>query len=376
MYELSNEQRKYFALQPTDASWVKQELKASPYDNFQTFAYIDGTVIRKYFLSGDNIYVELDLRENLSDDLRYLLPKTAKGKPVLLSSSTIQKRPGTGMGLSYGKGYVRLTNLVSLCDYYGSFYDPLDLNSVSDFGKWVEQWCAATTPEDLQSVTEFAAQKRKHVKFQEGDVFRYKINRRLYGYGRILLDYDKMRKRKEPFWDVLMTKPVVCAVYHIVTENPHLSVRELEHLPSLPSHIVTDNDFFYGEYEIIGNIPIGEKEDYPILYGNSIHVRDHAVCFQCGKFYWWEEQGTALFKRFINNGVAMSLRVWLPVLQQCIQAGSNDPFWVLNNGWTEGDLRNPKYRSELAAVCRQVGIDPSSLIHGYCFPVYSQKEEN
>lgn len=37
-------------------------------------------------------------------------------------------------------------------------------------------------------------------------------------------------------------------------------------LPCLPSGHISDNRLFYGDYEIIGHIPIGEKEDYPIMY--------------------------------------------------------------------------------------------------------------
>ena len=37
-------------------------------------------------------------------------------------------------------------------------------------------------------------------------MFRFPIDRRLYGYGRVLLNYDAMRKGNIPFWDVFMGK--------------------------------------------------------------------------------------------------------------------------------------------------------------------------
>ena len=89
MFELTNEQRKCFGLLPVESTWILTEVKASPYDDFQTFVYIDGTVIRKCILSGNDRFVEYELCEQLSEDLKYLLPKTAKGKPALLSSSTL-----------------------------------------------------------------------------------------------------------------------------------------------------------------------------------------------------------------------------------------------------------------------------------------------
>ena len=363
MFELTNDQRKCFGLLPVERTWTLTEVKASPYDDFQTYVYMDGAVIRKCILSGNDRFVEYELCEPLSEDLKYLLPKTAKGKPVLLSSSTLSKRKGFGMCLAYGKGYISLDNQTSMRTYYSSVYDPLRFNNLEGFYQWVLQWCADTTDEDCEDINRFRLQERKHIKYQEGDVFRYKINRRLYGYGRILLDYDKMRKKKVPFWDILMTKPLVCSVYHIATENQHLTVDELENLQSLPSAIITDNALFYGDFEIIGNIPVRDQEDYPIMYGNSIHIREQAVVLQCGKLYRRIENGSALFNGFTNNGVGFRLSVKLPILLQCIAEKSNTPFWEQEH-WApvNHDLRNPRFRTELEQICRQFDLEPSQLI--------------
>ena len=363
MFELTNEQRKCFGLLPVESTWILTEVKASPYDDFRTFVYMDGTVIRKCILSCDDRFAEYELCEQLSEDLKYLLPKTAKGKPALLSSSALLKRSGFGMCLAYGKGYISLDNRSSMRTYYASVYDPLSIGNLDGFAHWVMQWCADTTAEDYEDINRFRAQAKKHVKYQEGDVFRFKINRRLYGYGRILLDYGKMRKKKEAFWDIFMTKPLVCSVYHIATENKHITIDELENLLSLPSTMITDNDLFYGDFEIIGNIPVRDHEDYPIMYGNSIHIRENAVVLQCGKLYRRIENGSAIFNGFTNNGVGFSLNVKLPVLLQCIAEKSNTPFWN-QECWASvnHDLRNPKFRTELAQVCKQFDLEPSLLI--------------
>ena len=362
MFELTNEQRKCFGLRPVEDGWTLRELKASPYDDFQTFAYLDGTVIRKCIFSGDNRFVEYELCEQLSEDRKYLLPKTAKGKPVLLSSSTLLKRHGLGMCLAYGKGYISVDNRTSLRTYYTSVYDRMGINSMKEFAQWVIQWCAETTIEDYEDVARFAIQDRKHVKYREGDVFRFKINRRLYGYGRILLDYDKMRKQKERFWDILMTKPLVCSVYHVATENKELTIDALEQMQSLPSTILTDNNLYYGDFEIIGNIPVRQFEDYPIMYGESIQLHERAVMLQCGKLYRKIPFGTAMIKGFINNGVSFCLNAELPILLQCIAEKSNAPYWDQDHWKVNCDLRNPKFRTELEQVCKQFNIAPSQLI--------------
>ena len=367
MYELTNEQRKCFGLLPVEAHWVRIEPKPSPYDQHITVAYLDGTVLRKYIASGEDQYCEYELCEQLSDDLRYLLPKTQKGKPVLLSATTLEKRAGIGMCLSYmrhntGFIYIDLYSHTSQKCYYSNRYEAVSTADRGYFPQWVETWCRETTEADRKDIAAFAALPRQHVRFREGDVFRFKINRRMYGYGRILLDYAQMRKKKEPFWDILMGKPLACSVYHIATERWDVSVEELCQLQSLPSVHMMDNRLYYGDFEIIGNIPIGESEDYPILYGNSIDARYHAVLLQCGKLYIRDDQGNALYSNFCNHGIGFDLNFKLPVLQACIAAGSNDPYWAQNVYWVNKDLRNPKFRTELAQVAKQFGLEVSQLL--------------
>ena len=368
MFELTNDQRKCFGLLPVESHGTLQELKASPYDNFQTYAYLDGNVIRKCILCGRDRFAEYELCEELSKDGKYLLPKTAKGKPVLLSSSTLLKRNGVGMYLSYfrsGIGYVNIDvyNHISLKGYYSNEYVLKQPGLENDFSRWVEHWCSETTQEDREDIARFAAEPRKHVKFREGDVFRFKIDRRLYGYGRILLDYDRMRKNKEPFWDIMMGKPLAVSVYHIVTERADVTVEELKHLKALPSVHMMDNRLYYGEYEIIGNIPIGEHEDYPIMYGDSFDARYRAVSLQCGKLYRRDDNGQALYSQFANCSIGFGLGFKLPMLLECIAAGSNEPYWAQPGKKIQGDLRNPKFRTELEQICKQFDIEPSQLIN-------------
>ncbi|MBQ8834293.1 MAG: immunity 26/phosphotriesterase HocA family protein [Oscillospiraceae bacterium] len=360
--ELTNEQRKCFGLHPVEEHWKRIKIKASPYDHFETYVYIDNCIIKKSVMCGNNFFNESELEELLSEDLKYLLPKTAKGKPALLSSSTLRKRKAAGMMFAYHNGYISLSNCNTQRDYYISSYERPEVNSLEDFSDWVSRWCEETTQEDLEDVARFAQQERKHVKFREGDVFRFKLNRRLYGYGRIILDYSKMRKNKEPFWDILMTKPLVCSAYHILTERKDIRIQDLEHLRSTPSTFIADNNLFYGEYEIIGNIPVRETEDYPIMYGRSIHVGETAVVFQCGKLYRRIENGQTLYPNFTNNGIGFLMNTKIPVLQQCIAENSNMPYWNQHR-WApvNHDLRNPKFRKELEEICAQFGISPSQL---------------
>lgn len=368
MFELTNEQRPCFGLKPVDPGWEQIEAKPSPYHHHTTVTYLEGTTLRKFIQTGENIYSEWEICEELSPDRQYLLPKTAKGKPVLFSAANLEKRTPTGMCLSFGLNspghipHISLYSYPSQKNYYCNTYDHYPMTGIDGFREWVEDWCEDTTVEDLAEIAGFATEPRKNVKFREGDVFRFKINRRLFGYGRVLLDYALMRKKKIPFWDILMGKPVACSVYHIVTERQDVSVEELKSLKSLPSGHMMDNRLFYGDFEIIGNIPIGDKEDYPIMYGGSISALYRGVLLQCGKLYRKIDNGTALSYQFHNNGIGFNLRLTLPVLRQCIEAGSNAPYWEKSGRRDTDDLRNPKYRAELEQIAAQFGLEAHQLL--------------
>ncbi len=357
MYELTNVQRKCFGLVPVDNKWEKFEAKPSPYNSFKTLLYLEHNRIVKCIHLSKDRYCEYELCEEISADRKYLLPKTSKGKPVLLSASTVQKCKGTGMMLSYYKNSLSLYNECTNQTYYSNYYLKEDFCDTESFQTWVEKWCEETTPDDIEDISRFSQQKPKRVRFSEGDIFRFKIGRRLYGYGHVLLNYDQMRKRKEPFWDCLMCKPVVCSVYHLITERTDVSVEELKGCLSLPSTIIADNYLFYGDYEIIGNIPISENEDYPIMYGRSISALETDICYQQGKVFRKSDKIPLLYQGFTNNGVGFFLNVDYEVLMQCIKEKSNEPYWRMFSEYTtNSDLRNPKFKKQLAEIRKQFGL--------------------
>lgn len=367
MYELTNAQRPCFGLKPVDPGWVPMVLKASPYHTHTTVAYRDGLTLRKYIASGPEQYVESELNEQLSEDLKYLLPRTGKGKPVPLTAAALEKRGGTLMCLQFtARGsYIDLFHHESQKCWYDNSYEDISPKTIGDFAAWVDRWCADTTPEDLDAVAAFARSKRVHVKYKEGDVFRFKLSRRLYGYGRILLDYGLMRKRGEPMFDVLAGKSLACAVYHIATERDDVTVQELEKLPCLPSSHMMDNRLYYGDFVIIGNLPLREKEDWPILYSDSFNARETAVKLQCGRLYRCLPDVKALFRwrQFAQSSTKFHLHYrMLPTLLKCMEAGDNGPYWAGKNPGHDCDLRDPRFRRELEQVCAQMDLSPEELL--------------
>lgn len=229
---------------------------------------------------------------------------------------------------------------------------------------FLDKWIADTSTADLAEIQAFAGAKRRRCKYREGDFFRFRYDRRHYGYGRILLDVRQFIKDGGAFWDILMGKALCVSVYHIITENPNVSIEELQSLKSCPSEYMMDNRFYYGEYEIIGNAPLPENHemiDYPIMYGRSIDGRDRdKICYCRGKEYREIPLAgnTLLEKDFRYSGISYGFHINKTMVEDCIRVNSNEPFWESQPSVSYAyDLRNPIYQKELEYVQRQMGIE-------------------
>jgi len=363
MFELTNEQRKCFAIPPVLDTWKKTVVQRGPYDRYDTYAYLDGQRIMRIIQVCDNDekvkYREYSVDQLVSEDGTQLLPKTAKGKPQKFSAPYLERRTPVGMSLAFSRGGLSIYNNSCEQVYYCSTYESLQMETFEDFRKWINDWCSNTGEKELAEINEFARKKKVHQKYREGDFFRYKINRYLYGYGRILLDFDEMRKNGEKFWEIFMGKPLCVAIYHIATENSDMTPEQLSEIKLLPSQMIMDNIFFYGECEIIGNMTITEREqDYPIHYGKSIDsCRPNCIHYQCGRVFVTLDNEKELYDNFRNGGIGWGLDVTLPILKECIAQNSNEPYWKKIAPWrTNHDLRNPKFKKELTEIKKQMKI--------------------
>ncbi len=370
VFQLTNEQRACLGLTIVEPGWEWVQLKNSPYDTgFETWACFDGPVIRKAVQVGPDSYQESAYCEKTAEDRTLLLPRTARGKPKKLSAVTLTERRPLGMRFSWSgeRGFISLVNLDTERTYYSNVYETERPKTFSDFTAWLDCWSAETTPEDMAALAGFLREKRQHVKFREGDFFRFSVGRRQYGYGRVLLDFYRLSKC-QPCWNILMTRPVIVKVYHLITDDPSLPVEELRKLPALPSQYMMDNDLYYGEFPIVGNLPLEDSElDFPIMYGASISALDFGkkkVLLQCGPLFRELEEaeipeGCGGFRNNGIGGLHMDRADW----EACIAAGSNAPLWdkTPERYYLRCDLRNPAYREQLKRVCAQFGLRPEDL---------------
>ena len=112
-FELTNEQRRFFALPIVSEVSVRLALDPSPYDRYDTVGYAEGNHLYKLVQSGENynghyFYNEYQVDAVLSDDYRLILPKKA-GKPKRLTASSAEKLTGIGMRLLHNGDFVYWT---------------------------------------------------------------------------------------------------------------------------------------------------------------------------------------------------------------------------------------------------------------------------
>ena len=178
------------------------------------------------------------MNELTAENRSILLPKTKKGKPKKLNYSSISKRKGTGIYFRFSGGYVTIANYTTQTTYFSTYGNEKipDFNSLRE---WLDTFVAETNIEDLQEINSFKKKKRKHVKYKEGDFFRFKIDRRNYGYGRIIFDvakYEKMNEyktQKNYGLANLMGAVLVIKVYHAFG-NKEMTINELKKLKAFP----------------------------------------------------------------------------------------------------------------------------------------------
>lgn len=370
--ELTNEQRRYLGLETIEPDWERVEIPNNcvkpECSTGKDILFFDGDMLRKVIWMHDNgSFRENSYRLRTQDNRTMIAPITDRGKPKRLNGVNIQRCTPYGMYVDFSGGYerrggVHLANYTTQKTYYSSGFAGIPFMDTAGFQDFLDQWIADTTAGDLAEIQAFAGAKRQRCKYREGDFFRFRYDRRNYGYGRILLDVRKFIKNGGKFWDILMGKALCVSVCHIVTEDPDVSIEELQKLRSCPSEYLMDNRFYYGEYEIIGNAPLPEDQgeiDYPIMYGRSISGRDRdKICYCRGKEYCEIPlEGKELLSRdFMNNGISYGFHLNKTLVLECVEAGSNEPFWAKEPEVSHTyDLRNPLYKKELEYVQRQMG---------------------
>jgi hypothetical protein len=353
-FELTNEQRRYLGLAPVEAHWELVQLG-------EQWLWFDGDAIRKQIIVSDGGYFECELNERTAENRTMLLPKTAKGKPKKLNFTGTQSFGQFGVYFSFGE-YVTIASYTTQTTFYGEELG--ESTTIGDLQAWLDGWMADSSEEDLREIDAFREAKRQHFKFAEGDFFAFRVGRRRWGFGRILIDVSRRRKTEEFEAEGnyglanLMGKPLIVKVYHKIADTLDVDLDELASCAALPAQAVMDNHFYYGENRIIGHRDVTLDDLGDDLLISYYHWGRDIVYLQYGLIY--KEMPTSnhgyVDDTHRKEGIGYGLET--DELEACIAAGSNDPFWARKNYFgRERDLRNPCNATVKREIFGAFGLD-------------------
>ena len=366
IFELNNEQRKYLGLIPVEEHW-----ELVKFDN-GIYYYFEDDIIRKEITVKENYYHESELNVKTSENRTMILPKTKRGKIKKFNYTATQSFSPFGTYFTFSTDGVIIANYTSQRTYYSETFTEKEKISLDDLKKWLDKWMKETTEEDLEEIEEFKNAKRKHCKFNEGDFFAFKISRREWCFGRILMDVSKLRKdenfEKNKNYGLahLMGKPLIIKVYHKISDNKNIDLKELSECLALPSQPIMDNIFYYGEAVILGNLPLKpEENDMFISVSESISGIDKNIAYlQYGLIY--REIPLSDYEKLIKElkigpqtlrreGIGFVIDTYK--LKECIEAKSNSPFWEKYKKRNVPDLKNPDYIELKRKIFKAFGLD-------------------
>lgn len=380
-FYLDNNHRKYMGLNELKDFY---DLKTIQKRSQCYYIFFDDSKIVKlihYVIHDDLIYMhEYDVDYNTSDDRSIVLPKTSRGKPRKLNWSTLSSLTGYGNYFFFYKekneiGRVTIGNYTNQRTYYET--DIIDdISSIYDVKKWCDDFVSSSTDSDLEEVQQIKNAKIKHIKYKEGDYFRVKFGRNLYGYGRILLDITKAQENGFKYWDALMGKPLVIEMFYILTKRRDVTVKELENLKTFPAQHILNSNLYYGDYEIIGNGKLPENPRYPVMYGKSISgTNPNKIMFQCGKIYreidytkdkLIKKDDPNIITNFKNNSIGFNVDINEEIIKKCISENSEKSYWENSRYYRKNDLRHPKNKEYLYKVLKQFDLE-------YLYYIYKDK---
>ena len=366
IFELTNEQRKYLGLIPVEEHW-----ELVKFDN-GIYYYFEDDTIKKEIKVSKNYYHEAELNEKTAENRTMILPKTKRGKIKKFNYTATESFSPFGTYFTFSTDGVIIANYTTQRTYYSEIFSEKEKISLDNLKKWLDKWMKETTEEDLEEIEEFKNAKRKHCKFNEGDFFAFKLSRREWCFGRILMDVSKLKKdenfKKNKNYGLtnLMGKPLIIKVYHKISDNKNIDLKELSKCLALPSQAIMDNIFYYGEAIILGNLPLKpEENDMFISVSESISGIDKNIAYlQYGLIY--REIPLSDYEKLIKElkigaqtlrreGIGFVIDTYK--LKECIEAKSNSPFWEKYKKRNVPDLKNPDHIELKRKIFKAFGLD-------------------
>ncbi|MCL2671650.1 MAG: immunity 26/phosphotriesterase HocA family protein [Clostridiales bacterium] len=282
---LTNEERRYFGLNPIESTWDRVEIKES-------FAvYFDGDMIRKTIScqtrsdAGYENYLQYTETDNQvqTRGRNIVLPRTDRGKEKKLNYTSIDSMNPTGCVFYVVFGFPKATARLYVGNSRNSITLPIifpnNISTFAAFRKWLPGYISTCPTDYFDKVERMRNSPHRTVKYYNGDIFRFEIDLEHYGFGLIIGQIRKMQKdallSKEHIFNDTMCVPLLVRLYLLKTTDKNMSAEQIAAHPLGKTFMMTDDLVIWGAYDIVGSKTLTETDiDFPIQVGRSISAID------------------------------------------------------------------------------------------------------
>lgn len=296
---LTDEERRYFALDPVDPAWETQCFCYQSYKRYTrlTIFFSGSTIVKaieeEIYREEDGFRFEESCTEYdtrlLTENREFLLPLTARGKPKKLTATAVRGVAPFGCSLT-----VRLTRSDLYGERGGSLYltnpraeqvFPIGereaaacIDSDADFHAFARRYMDTCPPDYFDRLAAFRNFQRITVKYRPGDVFRVACDRSHWCYGVITGEVKQLRRMPEmpqnSSFNTLMTVPIMVRLYALITDRADMTPQELQAYPLGRVLICSDNDIIWGTHPIVGHRMLtAEDIEFPLIVGRwRLHI--------------------------------------------------------------------------------------------------------
>ena len=267
---LTDEERRYFALDPLDKRWetvtmysVTHRLKK------RTVLFYEGNTIVKviyeeYSVKEDGSYSWRSYNEfdtHLETDNRtMLLPLTARGRAKPVTPTNVMAIMPFGCNLHiylqdgesriYAKN-LRNNQVISV----GEKDRVRKIMSDADFHAFMSYYISTCPDDYFERIAAVRNMEHQTVKFKAGDIFRCQVDRQHYAYGLILGKTRELEKwaelPQEHSFRHVMWQPIIVRMYDFVTTDKDMTAKDLSDKALRPPELCSDCDILWGTHKII-----------------------------------------------------------------------------------------------------------------------------
>jgi Immunity protein 26 len=247
-FELTNEQRRYFGLNPILDNWDQCILS-----NTITVYFHQEEIVKVINYSWG--YLEYDANIKTKNK-EFLLPGSSRGKEVKFTIPRMLKIKGSNVQFSgsFGGGGIHVyDNKRNVC-FIQSYFEEGPISNYQDISLWLDKYMNESPRDYFSWLGKELMQKRKLQHAKAGDIIAFKVGRFEYGFARVLYPiFSSLSNWIHP-------RSLTIAPYAYVANGLDIDLDQLVLKKALPSLYICDNDVYYGKMPILGHRPLSEED--------------------------------------------------------------------------------------------------------------------